>query len=59
MRNFRIDGQPVGASQAAAAVAAASPPLAQQIRHYGHVAGRSGGGMSFDLGSGDPQCPSP
>jgi hypothetical protein len=57
-RNFRIDGQRVGAKQAAAAVAAVSPPLAEQIRHYGRGAGRSGGGMSFSLGGGDPQCPS-
>jgi hypothetical protein len=35
LRHFRIDGQPVGARQAAAAVAVVSPVLAAQIRKYG------------------------
>ncbi|MFL6240196.1 MAG: hypothetical protein ACJ735_11965 [Actinomycetes bacterium] len=58
MRNFRIAGQPVGAAQAASAVATVSPPLAAQIRKYGEGSGKSGGGMSFNLGGGDPQCKS-
>jgi hypothetical protein len=58
MSNFRIAGQPVGAQQAATAVATVSPPLAFQIRRYGRGSGSSGGGMSFNLGRGDPQCPS-
>jgi hypothetical protein len=42
LRHFRIAGQPVGPTQAAAAVATVSPSLAKQIKMYG--AGRSGGG---------------
>jgi hypothetical protein len=56
--NFRIAGQPVGAEQAAAAVAVVSPTLAAGIRRYGAGAHGSGGGSSFSLGGGDPQCPS-
>jgi hypothetical protein len=58
MRNFRIAGQRVGAAQAAAAIAIVSPQLAGEIRTYGRGSGRSGGGASFNLGGGDPQCPS-
>jgi hypothetical protein len=57
MRNFRVGGQPSGAQQAAALVATVSPPLAAQIRRYGKGSGRSGGGMSFQLGRGEPTCP--
>ena len=56
--NFRIAGQPVGAEQAAAAVAVVSPTLAAGIRRYAAGAHGSGGGSSFSLGGGDPQCPS-
>jgi len=58
MRNFRVAGQPSGAQQAAALVATVSPPMADQIRRYGKGSGASGGGMSFQLGGGDPSCPS-
>jgi hypothetical protein len=57
LRHFRIAGQRVGASQLAAAVATVSPPLADQIRRYGKGSHGAGGGMSFDLGGGEPQCP--
>ena len=39
-------------------VATVSPPMAEQIRRYGKGSGASGGGMSFQLGGGDPSCPS-
>ena len=58
MRNFSVAGQPTGADQAAAFVATVSPTMAAYIRAYGHGAGGAGGGMSFSLGGGDPQCPS-
>jgi hypothetical protein len=57
MRNFRIGGQPTGADQMAALVATVSPAMADQIHRYGTGAHGSGGGMSFSLGGGDPQCP--
>jgi hypothetical protein len=51
LRHFRIAGQPVGPTQAAAALATMSPSLAKQIRKYG--AGPSGGGgASTKLPSG-------
>jgi hypothetical protein len=51
LRHFQIAGQPVGPTQAAAAVQAVSPALAKEIRVYG--AGRSGGGgASVTLPSG-------
>lgn len=56
LRNFSLAGQPVGAWQAAAVVDPLSPQLAASIRQYG--AGPSGGGgASFALGGGSPQCP--
>jgi hypothetical protein len=58
LRNFRVAGQPSGADQFAALVATVSPTMAAQIRRYGAGAHGSGGGMSFSLGGGDPQCPS-
>src|SRR3954466_11236765 len=58
MRNFRVAGQPSGAQQAAALVATVRPPMADPIRRYGKGSGASGGGMSFQLGGGDPSCPS-
>ena len=58
MSRFRIAGQPVGADQAAAAVATVSPALAAGIRAYGAGGHGSGGGMSVSLGAGDPTCPS-
>jgi len=58
LRHFRVAGQPAGAAQAAAAIATVSPTLAAQIRRYGKGSHGSGGGMSFSLGGGDPQCPS-
>jgi len=58
MSNFRVGGQPTGADQAAAFVATVSPTMAAQIRRYGTGARGSGGGSSFNLGGGDPQCPS-
>ena len=58
MRNFRVAGQPSGAQQAAALVATVSPTMAAEIRRYGKGSGASGGGMSFQLGGGDPSCPS-
>src|SRR3954449_6497075 len=57
MRNFRVAGQPTGAQQAAALVATVSPPIAEQIRRYRKGSGASGGGMAFQLGGGDPSCP--
>jgi hypothetical protein len=42
LRNFRIAGQPVGAAQAAAAIAVISPAVAKEIRMFG--AGPDGGG---------------
>jgi hypothetical protein len=57
LRHFRIAGQPVGPTQAAAALATVSPALANEIRTYG--AGRSGGGgASVALPSG-LQCSVP
>jgi hypothetical protein len=47
LHHFRIAGQPVGAAQAAAAVATVSPGMARLIHKYG---GRhSGGGMTLVL----------
>jgi hypothetical protein len=46
-RHFRVAGQPVGAAQAAAAVATVSPSMAKLIRAYGGR--RSGGGMTLVL----------
>src|SRR3954467_8750931 len=57
LRNFRVGGQPVGADQMAAFVATVSPAMAEQIERYGAGAHGSGGGMSFSLGNGYPQCP--
>jgi hypothetical protein len=55
LRHFHIAGQPVGPSQAAAALKTVSPAMAAMIRKYG--AGRSGGGgASFTVPSGFPQC---
>ncbi|HVS68682.1 MAG TPA: hypothetical protein VHE56_09035 [Mycobacteriales bacterium] len=53
LRHFRIAGAPVGPTQAAAAIATVSPPLAAAIRKYG--AGPRGGfgaGMTFPSGIG-------
>jgi hypothetical protein len=47
LRHFRIAGQPVGAAQAAAAVATISPGMARLIRQYGGK--RSGGGATLVL----------
>jgi hypothetical protein len=47
LRHFLIAGQPVGAPQAAAAIATISPAVAMLIREYG--AGTSGGGASVVL----------
>jgi len=47
LRHFRIAGQPVGAAQAAAAVATISPSMAKEIRTFG--AGKSGGGATVVL----------
>jgi hypothetical protein len=58
LRNFKIAGQPTGADQAAAFVATVSPQAAAQIKRYGAGAHGDGGGSSFSLGGGDPQCPS-
>jgi hypothetical protein len=58
MRHFSIAGQSAGADQAAAAVATVSPTMAAYIRAYGRGGNGSGGGSAFDLGGGDPQCPS-
>jgi hypothetical protein len=58
LRHFTIAGQPVGPTQAAAALKTVSPAMAKQIRKYG--AGRSGGGgASIALPSGLPQCTVP
>jgi hypothetical protein len=51
LRNFRIEGQPVGPAQAAAAVATISPPLAAQMRRYGAEPG-GGFGAEVTLPSG-------
>ena len=51
LRHFRIDGQPVGATQAAAAIAAVSPAMAALIRTYG-TKHDGGFGASFALPSG-------
>ncbi len=47
LRHFRIAGQPVGAAQAAAAIATLSPPVAHEIRKYGGSG--SGGGATLVL----------
>ena len=47
LRHFRIGGQPVGAAQAAAAVATVSPEMAKLIRAYGGR--KSGGGATVVL----------
>ena len=57
LRNFTVAGQPVGAWQAAAAVEAADPEVATLIRSFG-AGPAGGGGASFSLGGGDPQCSS-
>jgi hypothetical protein len=51
LRHFRIDGQPVGAREAAAAIAVVSPAMAKLIRQYGTKHG-GGFGASFSFGSG-------
>ena len=57
LRHFTLAGQPVGATQAAAAVATVSPQLAAVIRTYGAGPG-GGGGASFTLPV-QPTCPTP
>src|SRR4051794_12126946 len=55
LRHFHIAGQPVGPTQAAAAIRTVSPTMAALIRKYG--AGRSGGGgASFTMPNGFSQC---
>lgn len=48
VRHFHLAGQPVGAWQAAAALATVDPQLAAVIRSYG-AGPRGGGGASFTL----------
>jgi hypothetical protein len=58
LRNFKINDVPVGADQAAAAMAPFDADFATIISRYGE--GSSGGGSAvFCLGAGDPQCPAP
>ncbi len=52
MRHFRLGGSPVGARQAAAAVAMVSPPLAAQIRKYGGPRGGAGAEVTLPSGIG-------
>lgn len=53
MRHFQIAGAPVGATQAAAAIATISPPLAAAIRKYGAGSGGGfGAAMTFPNGIG-------
>jgi hypothetical protein len=52
MRHFKLGGSPVGARQAAAAVAMVSPPLANQIRKYGGRGGGAGAAVVLPSGIG-------
>jgi hypothetical protein len=54
LRDFRLAGQPAGAGQLADLLEPLSSEWAEALRAYEDGAG--GGGMSFELGGGDPTC---